>query len=205
MRSRLALVLTALATCASLASPSSAAQRWTPEAVYTGSGTVVVKRAGAPPIADEGALVCNASNATGIGGGCVSFGPGIDVGAVRVDDMTSGTEVAFQVCIDNNGDGRCVSPDSGSCADQIFFSHDDRGNFFNPLGPLPVQHKQGCPGGLWDGYIVFLCTGAHDAAGVHSHPATAGSITLAASGTGFGTFCGGPPSDPTNKPYVVVN
>lgn len=204
MKSRLLLGLTVFATCASLAAPSSA-ERWTPEAVYTGSGTVVVKQGQRPPLLDEGALVCRPGQGTGVGGGCVSFGHDPNASSVAVHDATAGPDVAFQVCIDNNGDGRCVSPDFSACADQIFFSHDDEGNFFNPLGTLPISHKAGCPGGVWDGYVVFLCTGVHDAAGAHSHPATTGSILTANTpGSGFGTFCGGTKSDPTNKAYVVI-
>jgi hypothetical protein len=196
---------TALAACASLAVPSSAA-RYVPVATYTGAGTVVVKQAGAAPAADEGALVCVPNQARGVGGGCISFGTGINTGGVQVDDAENGRTVAFQVCIDNNGDGRCVSPDPTPCGDQIFFSHDDAGNFFNPLGPLPIRHRDGCPGGRWDGYIVFVCTGAHTVDGTaHNHGATTGTISAVPTGTGFGTFCGGTPAQPTNKPYVVVD
>ena len=206
MKSRLLLALVAFTGVAMVASPSSAQHnRWTPEAVYSGGGTVVVKQNGQAPLADEGALVCRPNAWSGVGGGCVSFGQWIDKSSVGVYDTTFGTSVPFQVCIDNNGDGACVSPDKGACADQIFFSHDDRGNNFNPLGPLPTGFQSGCPGGAWHGYVVFVCNGVHDAGGGHSHPATTGSIlTLNTPGTGFGTFCGGVPQDPSNKRYVVL-
>ena len=203
MRSRLLLIVATVATGASLALPSSAAQgRYSAE--YTGSGTFVVKQGGQPPLVDDGVLLCSPAQGTGVGGGCVEFGPGPDIASVGVTDGTQGQHVAFQVCIDNDHSGTCVSPDNGPCADQIFFSHADDGNIFNPLGPLPVKHKDGCPGGVWDGYVVFLCTGVHDSGGAHSHPATKGTITtLNMPGTGFGNFCGGTPQDPSNKRYVV--
>lgn len=205
MKSRFLLVLTTLASLAALALPSSAAQK-TFEADYTAGGTLVVKQAGQPATADTGALVCSPSGQTlNVGGGCVSFGPGPDFASVEVLDAVMAHNVAFQVCIDNNHDGACISPDRGPCADQIFFSHNDDGLFFNPLGPLPVKHKDGCPGGVWDGYVVFLCTGAHTTGGTaHNHAATRGSIlTQTVPGTGFGNFCGGSPQDPSNKTYVV--
>lgn len=206
MKSRLMLGLAAFAALAMTAAPSSAQhQRFTPEAQYTGGGAVVVKQNGRPPLADEGALVCRPNAFSGIGGGCVSFGAWPGASAVSVQDVVNGRSVPFQVCIDNNGDGACVSPDEGACADQIFFSHDDRGTNHNPLGPLPTGFASGCPGGAWHGYVVFICNGVHDAGGAHSHPATTGSIlTLNTAGTGFGTFCGGPPQDPSNKRYVVL-
>jgi len=204
MRSRVLLVLTVLASGAALALPSSAAQG-TYAAEYSAPGTLVVKQAGQPPAADTGVLVCSRSQQTlSVGGGCVSFGPGPDFASVVMLDAVMAHDVAFQVCIDNNHDGACVSPDRGPCADQIFFSHNDEGQFFNPLGPLPVKHKDGCPGGVWDGYVVFLCTGAHAAGTTHNHAATRGSIlTRTGPGTGFGTFCGGSTQDPSNKSYVV--
>jgi len=212
VKSRLLIALTACAALASLATPGSAAQR-VREAQYIGGGTVVVKEQGQSPAADEGVLVCSATGGLSVGGGCVSFGAFPQSSSVLVQDNVSGNEVAFQVCIDNNGDGACISPDEGPCADEIFFSHDDEGVFFNPLGPLPTKAKAGCPGGVWDGYVVFLCNGVHaDGGGTsggggsgHSHPATNGSIIqLDTPGSGFGTFCGGSRQDPSNKRYVVA-
>lgn len=207
MRTRLLVLVTAVVSCASLALPASAAQGGpTFDSSYGLPGTFVLKQANQPPIADEGAMVCSPSRAVGVGGGCVSFGLAPDASSVEVLDAVQAHNVAFQVCIDNNGDGRCVSPDKGECPDQIFFSHDDEGRFFNPLGGLPTHHLPGCPGGVWDGYVVFLCTGVHNAGTAHSHQVTAGTIsTRNFPGTGFGNFCGGTPQDPTNKAYVVVN
>lgn len=214
MKSRLTIVLTGCVAALSLgllATPGSAAQGIR-EVQYTGGGTVVVKESGQAPLADEGVLVCSRTGGMGVGGGCVSFGTMLERSSVLVQDNAGGLEVAFQVCLDNNGDGACVSPDEGPCADQIFFSHDDRGDFFNPLGPLPISPKQGCPGGVWKGYVVFLCNGVHaggndGASGVsaHNHPATQGQIVqLDTPGSGFGTFCGGSTQDPSNKRYVVL-
>lgn len=210
MKSRLLVVLTACAALASLATPGSAGPQ-VREAQYLGGGTVVVKEQGQSPAADEGVLVCSATGGMSVGGGCVSFGAFPQMSSVLVQDNVSGRDVAFQVCIDNNGDGACVSPDEGPCADQIFFSHSDEGIFFNPLGPLPTKPKDGCPGGVWNGYVVFLCNGVHGggASGAggadHSHPATSGSIIqLDTPGSGFGNFCGGSRQDPSNKRYVVA-
>ena len=214
MKSRLLIVLTGCAAAATLVSfmtPGSAAQGIR-EVQYTGGGTVVLKQQGQSPAADEGVLVCSATGGMGVGGGCVSFGTIPQSSSVAVQDNVSGNEVAFQVCIDNNGDGRCVSPDEGPCADEIFFSHNDEGQFFNPLGPLPTRPKDGCPGGVWNGYVVFLCNGVHGGGAVsgtgspdHSHPATQGHIIqLDTPGSGFGNFCGGSRQDPSNKVYVVA-
>lgn len=206
MRSRLVLMLTAAASVVSLVSPGHAAQG-VERTTYTGGGALVAKQSGQAPVADTGLLTCSASTGQGIGGGCVSFGSDpLAPASVQVLDAVTADHVAFQVCLDNNGDGACVSPDRGPCADQIFFSHNDEGLFFNPLGPLPSTFKAGCPGGPWRGYVVFLCTGAHEAGGgSHAHPATEGSITvLPVPGSGFGNFCGGSTQDPSNKRYIVT-
>ena len=206
MRSRLVLMLTAAASVVSLVVPSHAGQGGVRETAYTGGGAAVVKQTGQAPIADTGLLTCSATTGEGIGGGCVSFGFDPFNTSVQVLDAVNADHVAFQVCIDNDGNGICRSPDNGPCADQIFFSHNDEGQFFNPLGPLPIKFKDGCPGGPWRGYVVFLCTGAHEAGGSsHAHPATKGNITVApVPGTGFGNFCGGTTQDPSNKTYLVT-
>ncbi len=204
---RTIMAVAAFATLASFVGPSHAASE-VRQASYTASGTVVVKNAGEPAAVDDGVLTCNGVTGVGIGGGCVSFSPQPDP-AVGVTDDVSGTQVAFQVCLDNNGDSACVSPDFGPCADEIFFSHDDGGRFFNPLGPLPPNFKAGCPGGPWPGYVVFLCTAVHVAANgstagsPHTHPATEGTIVTTTTGTGFGNFCGGSPQNASNKRYLV--
>ena len=175
-----------------------------PSASYTGAGITVVKEApGAEPTIDNGGVVCDASTGDGVGGACVDFG-----GGVSVVDGLGGEEVAFQVCIDNNGDGICAGGGRDGavnpCGDLQFFSHSDDGRFFNPLGPLPSSFKTGCPGGAWNGYIVFLCEGVHnDGHALHVHPATSGTVTTATTGEGFGDFCGGG-VDAAPKRYEVV-
>ena len=179
---------------------------------YTGGGTFVVKTQFGT-LLDNGGVVCQGTNGDGIGGGCLEF-PDVPTsddgtlggGFVQVADDSAGREVAFQVCIDNNGDGVCGGPqnavaiDSPSgglggarCPDQIFFSHDDEGKFFNPLGPLPTSLLRGCEqNGGFNGYVVLLCQGAHEVGGAsHTHAVSSGSISLARDGSGYGTFCGG--------------
>lgn len=208
MSSRLLLAVASFATLAAFAAPGSAAAT---TATYVAGGTVVVKEGGKPPAADEGAVVCLALDVTGnnagIGGGCVAFGAVPGASSVRVSDRLHGATVPFQVCIDNDGDGVCTSPDFGNCADEIFFSHDDNGVNHNPLGPLPTGFAAGCPGGAWNGYVVFLCNGVHTAGGAHAHPASVGTITTVSGvpGTGYGTFCGGAAENAqSNKPYTVL-
>jgi hypothetical protein len=157
---------------------------------YVGTHTIVVKGLPADTL-DRGSVICKSSGAS-VGGGCILFGPG---DAIMVMDDMAGTNVAFQVCIDNNGDSLCGgrADPAGVCPDDIFYSHDDAENFFNPLGPLPMSFKPGCVGGF-PGYVVFICDGIHVAEGggtPHQHIAPKGTINQAAGGTGFGNFCGG--------------
>lgn len=169
---------------------------------YAAGGTAVVKEQGQPAQVDSGALACT-QNGVGVGGGCIPFG---NYDSILVQDAARGRNVAFQVCIDNNGDGACSGESGNSCRDQQFFSHDDAGAFFNPLGPLPKGFLPGCPGGAWKGYVVFLCEGVHipvrPPGPGHAHPATAGTISGALSGTGYGNFC--QPTGFQEKLYVVV-
>jgi len=195
---KLLVALGALALLASMASGSKG-----PHDQYVGGGTLVVKGEGQSPVVDQGNVVCNKSSPTpSVGGGCVAFGPW---NSVLVTDGSSGTRVAFQVCIDNNGDSLCGGGQDGTfdpCADQIFFSHDDHGTFYNPLGPLPTSFKAGCPGGPWAGYVVFLCAGVHNAGTAHQHAVTAGTITGVMGGSGFGDFCSPPDAAPP-KQYTL--
>lgn len=184
-----------------------------PSASYVSGGTAVVKESGSAPAADDGVVVCGGEPS--VGGACLPFG---DLDSIVVLDDVSGRAVAFQVCIDNNGDGVCGnSPDDGrdpgqlGCSDEIFFSHDDAGRFFNPLGPLPTSFRAGCPGGPWHGYVVFLCEGVHVSASAdgsvtvpaHAHAATVGTIALAEGGSGYGDFCRPPAAGP-GKTYVIA-
>lgn len=166
---------------------------------YQAGGTFVVKTQFGT-LLDNGGVVCDGVNGDGIGGGCLLFpapvsGPDGRGGAfVRVHDDVAGPAVAFQVCIDNNGDGICGGPQTDPrCFDQIFFSHDDEGKFFNPLGPLPTSFLPGCEhNGGFGGYVALLCQGAHEVNGsAHTHSLTTGMIGLAPFGAGYGDFCGG--------------
>jgi hypothetical protein len=179
---------------------------------YVSGATVVVKQAGSAPVADDGAVLCTGTSVTGgpggVGGGCIPFGQPLERPAILVQDAVSGTRVAFQVCIDNNGDGACTVPhgDPGQtdpCGDIIGFSHDDQGMFWNPLGfykdgfgalvPLPTTRPASCPQGGFHGYVVFLCEGVHATADPHAHAATTGtiaSVPLSPVGPfGAGDFC----------------
>lgn len=169
---------------------------------YTLPGTLVANDSqhglGAP--VDDGAVVCSASTGDGFGGTCLAWASVGDADAVLVVDDASGRETAFQVCIDNDGDGVCGGSASSAdgtvpaCQDEFFFSHDDRGRFFNPLGPLPTSFRAGCErNGGFPGWIVYACQGAHVPRGGsgHSHAATTGTTTAVVGGTGYGDFCGG--------------
>lgn len=175
---------------------------------YAAGGTAVVKSDGTT-FADAGALTCSASTGAGVGGACISWANAAGMDSVLVNDAT-GSNVAYQVCVDNDGDGTCSAISlTGACNDRIFFSHADGGVFFNPLGPLPTSFDAGCPGGF-PGWLVFLCTGVHSdaAAGPHQHAATVGAVGPVTGGTGYGDFCSG--ADPANgsgagvKAYVVT-
>ncbi len=180
--------------------------------MYVGGATFVARDNSVGQLLDAGGMLCYEGTGDGVGGACLSWA---DVGSnqfVRVADGLADTNVAFQVCVDNNGDGLCggiINEGPGGiltgCFDTILFSHDDAGTFYNPLGPLPTSFPPGCSGGF-PGWIVFLCEGIHDdGSTTHTHPVTAGTVTATNTGSGTGTFCGGtleisvPP-----KPYVVV-
>lgn len=190
----LLVALTATATLATAGLPDLAQDA--PSATYVGATVLVAKEAKL----DNGVIVCS-RNGPGIGGACIPFGQGP---SIAVKDAALGSKVAFQVCIDNNGDSVCSGPTGSACDDDIFFSHDDKGNFFNPLGPLPGGFRWRCNGGPWKGYVVFLCEGVHNAGGPHAHTATTGSIAPSPlAGTGFGDFCLPSPQPPAKR-YVLV-
>ncbi len=167
-----------------------------PMETYVAGGVLVTRGdlladiTGNPAPVDDGGAVCSLSGPD-VGGACIDFGTTSNL-FVRVDDAGSGTDVAFQVCIDNDGDSACGSPAFLPCGDDLFFSHDDSGGFHNPLGPLPTGFRSGCPGGPHNGYVVLLCEGVHAPAAddPHAHAATTGTVSLDSSGTGFGDFCG---------------
>jgi hypothetical protein len=205
----LAILGTILLTAQAPALPPATSQ-------YVAGGTLVAKQ-GFFTVVDQGVLVCDSLTQTGVGGGCVSWASAPGADALDVTDVT-GNPVAYQVCIDNDGDFLCGGSQDPNCPDQIFFSHADNDVFFNPLGPLPASFLPGCPGGF-PGWVVFLCTGAHqefDAAtgaaeDPHAHAAFAGTLTPTVNGSGFGDFCGGGPgsADPIGnsrfvKAYVIA-
>ncbi|HEV8360407.1 MAG TPA: hypothetical protein VGR28_08150 [Candidatus Thermoplasmatota archaeon] len=178
-----------------------------PADTYLAGSTLVVKPQGAQPILDDGGAICvKSSPAPSLGGGCVAFGL-----SVLVNDAGLGDAVAFQVCIDNDGDGVCKAKRE-ACGDDIFFSHYDSGRIDNPIGPLPGGFRPGCPGGPWQGYVVLLCEGVHgggNAGGVnvpaHAHAASTGSIAptgLLGEGN-QGNFCNAGLEAPP-KPYRVI-
>lgn len=211
------LVVAAIAALALFAAPQLAGAD-----TYLGGGTVVFKQQGQAPDADRGVTICDPALGTGIGGGCIPFNSDGSPGAISVSDLGRAvaggdpTSVAFQVCIDNNGDSKCTSGGDAAgknCADYVAFSHNDAGQFFNPLGPLPSSKAPGCETtGGWNGYVVFLCEGVHvggrGSQGVpaHSHPATTGLISSedASTATGFGDFCGGTRELVVEKDYQVI-
>ena len=178
----LAAVLLASFVISSVAFPAAASH----SVSYRAGATTVVKESGQPPKVDRGIVICK-STGVSIGGGCLPFSPADN--SVRVLDDHIGLAVAFQVCIDNDGDGLCGGT-RGTCADDLFFSHNDAGDFYNPLGPLPMGFKPGCSGGF-PGYVVFLCQGIHfpRTGAPHHHTPTKGTISGTTGGSGFGDFC----------------
>ena len=199
-RRALVAVASVFAACVSVLPALTPASSAAPGARYAAGGTAVVRQPG-EAVLDDGSVICDTGDGVGAGGLCLPFGGG---DAVAIADAAVGQNVAFQVCLDNDGDGLCTSPDNDpTCPDQIYFSHDDAGNFFNPVGPVPTGFLSGCSGGAWNGYVVFICNGAH-LSGVngHSHPATSGTGSVTSGGEGQGTFCGGGPTV-SNKPYVI--
>ncbi|HEU0132452.1 MAG TPA: hypothetical protein VFQ85_15820 [Mycobacteriales bacterium] len=180
------IVLTVAAFAAAAMAAVAPAAHATVVARYAAATTGVV-RDGNGTVFDNGAVVCDTVHNAGTGGVCLPFGGG---DAVAVHDDVLGEDVAFQVCVDNNGDGLCgPSSPADPCPDQISFSHSDDGSFFNPVGPLPTGFLPGCTGGRWQGYVVFLCEGTHAVGAPHEHTALTGTATVSGSGEGSGNFC----------------
>ena len=195
---RHALVASALAACLAFVPGAAPGALAGDEGSYV-AGATVVARDGSVTTVDEGVVVCNDLSGVGVGGFCVGFGGG---DSVALTDLAAGENVAFQVCVDNSGDGLCTSPEFGPCADVIAFSHDD-GHFYNPVGPLPTGFAPGCSGGF-PGYVVFICQGVHgtDLSPPHAHPATGGTGVVTTGGEGSGDFCGGTRERKSGKPYL---
>jgi hypothetical protein len=166
---------------------------------YQGPGVVVTQDAAGNTLIDNGVVRCQlAAPSGGQGGFCIPFS---DISAsgstLTVNDASSGTNVSYQVCLDNNGNGVC-GDSSGGCSDLILFSHSSS-SYANPMSGLPTSHAAGCPGSVgFDGLVVFICQGVHD---THVENASTGTGTLSSgSGTAGFTepgppvpFCGGAP------------
>lgn len=175
------------------------------DARYDSSGTTVVRVAGVT-VVDEGSVTCSASTGAGTGGSCLRFDPTNPAPAVFVQDgdPTIGTHVAFQACVDNNGDGFCTSPaEDGPCPDDIVFSHSDGGAFSNPLS-VRQGFRPGCAGGPFPGYVVFICAGTHVDGSAHTHRATTGTSRLVVGGGPSGNFCGGTQQRVSKKQYTIT-
>jgi hypothetical protein len=185
-----------------------------PVQTYVAGGTGVVSNdntaaLGNTTVVDAGVLVCDPSDAVGIGGVCLPWG-GLNAG-VKVTDAVSGLDVPFQVCIDNSADGVCTPGQTGTCADTFVFSHGPGTVFHNPLA-VPSGFKPGCGSALpnadtWDGYVVFPCQGVHNLDHVHVSTVGTAEVTTTAD-RATGTFCGGSPGG-TNlvvppKLYLVL-
>lgn len=186
---------------------------------YEGPGVVVLDAQRAT-LADNGAVVCEDTDDDGVpdrgnGGVCIPFAELPDAAsgaspAVSVVDDEVGDDVAFQVCVDNDGDGVCTfglkeTPvgTPTECFDEIRFSH---GDGFN-VNPLAVPEGFAFPGcannGGFPGLVVAICAGAHESAseGTHTHEATAGTVTTTTTMDGSqGDYCGARSSA---KAYVV--
>ncbi len=174
---------------------------------YKDPGIVVVNfniGLGQITVADNGAVVCRDVNADGTpdhgrGGVCIPFGD-LQGDSIQVVDDDVGLDVAFQVCIDNNGDSLCGPPTDNlfSCQDTIVYSHDSAtGAFFNPLKLSQLGFTTGCPGGPFPGVVVMICAGLHDnefATNLHFHNASEGQVTSVNGGTGTGDYCTAPAS-----------
>ena len=185
---------------------------------YSGAGTIVLGATGSGEtdqliLVDNGAVTCTSTNfatgaSAGIGGVCIPFN---DLGgdAVYVKDNSHGTDMAFQVCVDMDGDNICTgNSESGQfsgCQDHIVFSHNSfSGDFINPLYIPPIFRSDYymCGSAGFEGYIVIICAGLDSVPAPHQHEASNGDVFGVTAGpTGFGTFCGGPTAA---KAYAVV-
>jgi hypothetical protein len=166
---------------------------------YVAGSTAVVRSSPGGTVADSGFVLCADSPAPSEGGACIPWSAGGS--AIKVVDAVNGTNVAFQVCVDNDGNQQCGgTPAIAGCDDFLVFSHFDDGSFSNPLS-APTSFKSGCPGGF-RGWVVILCQGAHAAGTPHTHEVTEGTVTSVGSGGPSGQFCGAPPGVP-GKPYFL--
>lgn len=201
-----------------------------PLAHYSGAGTVVTSfdlLQRQLTVVDNGAVVCRDADGdgrheSGQGGACIRFGD-LDGDSILVEDAQHGLEVAFQVCLDMDGDGACTGGGgegaSGSvlprsplaeetrCSDAIIFSHSSfDGSFANPLNVGWMRSYWdwcGASPDAFPGYVVILCAGIHKDVGSalpHTHEVTTGAIHGTHGGGHGGDFCGGPVA---SKAYVL--
>lgn len=173
---------------------------------YTGGATFVARDGTGGTIADAGGVVCDGSGGgNSVGGACIPWSAGGTAISVVDDEPSIGTDVAFQVCVDHDGNRQCGgSPTVGGCDDALVFSHFDDGTFSNPLAVPSPGFKSGCPGGF-PGWVVFICEGAHNVGvDAHEHAATSGTITsVSTTGGASGQFCNNPPFQP-GKAYRLA-
>ena len=195
MRSRWGIAATLLVVLGLLgwAAGSSMAQD------YVAGSTAVVRATPGGTVADSGFVECSPAPAPSTGGACIPWTAGGS--AIKVTDDVNGTAVAFQVCVDNDGNQQCGgTPTITGCDDDIVFSHFDSGAFSNPVA-APTSFRSGCPGGF-KGWVVILCQGVHGVGSPHTHEVTKGTVTSVSGGGASGNFCGGPPFVP-GKPYFI--
>lgn len=192
---------------------------------YAGPGSIVTSFSFVPgneaqaTFVDNGAVVCEDTNGDGIydsgrGGTCIPFANmGYD-DSIYVVDALENENVAYQVCVDMNGDGVCgidaANGTIGFCRDAIFFSHSSfTGGFDNPMyvdTPGLASQQAMCGGsGGFQGYVVILCAGAHQTFGDpdgHTHEATIGQVyTTFGASKPHGDYCGSPVAA---KAYRVI-
>lgn len=217
----LALTLVALTTTAVSTSWHAPAEH---HGGYVGPGTLVAAFSAASPGAeasatfvDNGAVVCEDTDGDGTydkgnGGLCIHFWE-MRGDSILVEDALAYRDVAFQVCVDANGDGICGSSafsdplGLSGCRDALVFSHNGfNGGFDNPMY-LPSFLEQAywqCGGLGFPGYIVIICAGAHQTFGDpdgHTHTVAFGQVYSTYEGTWpKGDYCGAPTDA---KKYVL--
>ncbi|HEX2021828.1 MAG TPA: hypothetical protein VHH36_03895, partial [Candidatus Thermoplasmatota archaeon] len=132
-------------------------------ATWEGAGTIVTSFnviGGPITVADNGAVACidaddDGDHESGRGGACIAF-EDVSGDSLLVTDDEHGTDIAFQVCVDVNGDGICGLVGGGDangdgipdvfadndgdgvpdgfnapCSDRLVFSHGSGGDFSN--------------------------------------------------------------------------
>lgn len=184
------------------------------EEEYTTSGTVEDPTA----TSQAGVVKCGGIGGS-VGGACIPFpmegrlNPDWEGVYITVRDYgPSSHRIPFQVCMDNDGDERCVADPAAECGDRIWANHNDDGTFHGSIGPLPAEYPSGCPGRNATGYIVIVCQGVHapgdPVSSGHAHPASQGRVKAYINDAGKpipqGDFCTGsaPGTIETGAPSV---